>query len=62
MKYRLYIAVLAVTALLLIGLFSNRVPSLDDEMAGLHKAYEEGLISVDELRRLRGLLLRPLLR
>ena len=53
---------LVVAALLYIGSFSNQVASVDDEMAGLYKAYEAGLISVDELRRLQGLLLRPLLR
>ncbi|MEC7369643.1 MAG: hypothetical protein VX709_10195 [Pseudomonadota bacterium] len=62
MKYRQYLVALVVAALLYIGLFSNQVASVDDEMAGLYKAYEAGLISVDELRRLQGLLLRPLLR
>ena len=62
MKYRQYLVALVVAALLYIGLFSNQVASVDDEMVGLYKAYEAGLISVDELRRLQGLLLRPLLR
>jgi hypothetical protein len=62
MKYRQYLVALVVAALLYIGSFSNQVASVDDEMAGLYKAYEAGLISVDELRRLQGLLLRPLLR
>jgi len=62
MKYRQYLVALVVAALLYIGLFTNQVASVDDEMVGLYKAYEAGLISVDELRRLQGLLLRPLLR
>ncbi|MDE0757103.1 MAG: hypothetical protein OSB45_03005 [Pseudomonadales bacterium] len=62
MKYRQYLAALVVAAVLYIGLFSDQVDSVDGEMAGLYKAYEAGLISVDELRRLQGLLLRPLLR
>jgi hypothetical protein len=62
MKYKQFFLVGFVSAILFIGLFSSQAPSIEAELAGLHKAYEAGLISVDELKRYRSLLFRSLLR